>query len=237
MKTRWYKDAVVYQIYPRSFLDSNGDGVGDLNGILQKADYLKELGIDAVWLSPCYKSPNDDNGYDISDYRDIMDEFGTLADWEKMLEAFHNRGIKVLMDLVVNHTSDEHPWFQESRKDRTNPYRDYYIWRDGIGPDHKTPPNNWRACFGGSAWEYDEATGQFYLHLFSRKQPDLNWDHPKVREEVAVQLLAGKRGGWIPVRRYYLYFKAGRSIPRVTERRCGRPTLEGIYAGAFRTLV
>ena len=185
MKTRWYKDAVVYQIYPRSFLDSNGDGVGDLNGILQKADYLKELGIDAVWLSPCYKSPNDDNGYDISDYRDIMDEFGTLADWEKMLEAFHNRGIKVLMDLVVNHTSDEHPWFQESRKDRTNPYRDYYIWRDGIGPDHKTPPNNWRACFGGSAWEYDEATGQFYLHLFSRKQPDLNWDHPKVREEVA----------------------------------------------------
>lgn len=185
MKTRWYKDAVVYQIYPRSFLDSNGDGVGDLNGILQKADYLKGLGIDAVWLSPCYKSPNDDNGYDISDYRDIMDEFGTLADWEKMLEAFHSRGIKVLMDLVVNHTSDEHPWFQESRKDRTNPYRDYYIWRDGTGPGKKNPPNNWRACFGGSAWEYEEATGQFYLHLFSRKQPDLNWDNPKVREEVA----------------------------------------------------
>lgn len=185
MKTRWYKNAVIYQIYPRSFLDSNGDGIGDLNGILQKVDYLKELGVDAVWLSPCYRSPNDDNGYDISDYCDIMEEFGTMADWEHMLEAFHSCGIKVLMDLVVNHTSDEHHWFQESRKGKTNPYRDYYIWRDGTGPDGKRPPNNWRACFGGSAWEYDEASGQFYLHLFSKKQPDLNWDNPKVREEVA----------------------------------------------------
>ncbi len=185
MKTRWYKNAVVYQIYPRSFLDSNGDGIGDLNGILQKADYLKTLGVDAVWLSPCYRSPNDDNGYDISDYRDIMEEFGTMADWERMLEAFHSRGIKVLMDLVVNHTSDEHRWFQESRKGKTNPYRDYYIWRDGTGPDGKRPPNNWRACFGGSAWEYDDTSGQFYLHLFSKKQPDLNWDNPKVREEIA----------------------------------------------------
>lgn len=184
MKTRWYKDAVVYQIYPRSFIDSNGDGVGDLNGIAQKADYLKDLGVDAVWLSPCYKSPNDDNGYDISDYRDIMDEFGNFTDWENMLNAFHSRGIKVLMDLVVNHTSDEHKWFSESRKSKDNPYRDYYIWRDGTGKDKKTPPNNWRACFGGSAWEYDETTGQFYLHLFSKKQPDLNWDNPKVRKEV-----------------------------------------------------
>lgn len=184
MKTRWYKDAVVYQIYPRSFKDSDGDGIGDINGITQMADYIKDLGVDAVWLSPCYKSPNDDNGYDISDYRDIMDEFGTFADWENMLHAFHSRGIKVIMDLVVNHTSDEHKWFEESRKSRDNPYRDYYIWRDGRGKDKKRPPNNWKACFGGSAWEYDETTGQFYLHLFSKKQPDLNWDNPKVRKEV-----------------------------------------------------
>ena len=184
MKTRWYKNAVVYQIYPRSFNDSNGDGIGDINGITEKADYIKNLGVDAVWLSPCYKSPNDDNGYDISDYRDIMDEFGTLDDWQKMLDAFHSRDIKVIMDLVVNHTSDEHKWFEESRKSKDNPYRDYYIWRDGTGKDKKTPPNDWKACFGGSVWEYDETTEQFYLHLFSKKQPDLNWDNPKVRKEV-----------------------------------------------------
>lgn len=141
MKTRWYKNAVVYQIYPRSFNDSNGDGIGDINGITEKVDYIKNLGVDAVWLSPCYKSPNDDNGYDISDYRDIMDEFGTLADWQNMLDAFHSKGIKVIMDLVVNHTSDEHKWFEESRKSKDNPYRDYYIWRDGTGADKKTPPN------------------------------------------------------------------------------------------------
>lgn len=184
MKTRWYKNAVVYQIYPRSFNDSNGDGIGDLKGITQKVDYIKNLGIDAVWLSPCYKSPNDDNGYDISDYRDIMDEFGTLSDWQEMIDAFHNCDIKVIMDLVVNHTSDEHKWFEESRKSKDNPYRDYYIWRDGTGKDKKNPPNNWGACFGGSAWEYDETTEQFYLHLFSKKQPDLNWENPKVRKEV-----------------------------------------------------
>lgn len=184
MKTRWYKDAVVYQIYPRSFMDSNGDGIGDIKGITQKVDYIKDLGVDAVWLSPCYKSPNDDNGYDISDYRDIMDEFGTLSDWEEMLNTFHSRDIKVIMDLVVNHTSDEHNWFEESRKSRDNPYRDYYIWHDGTGKDKKNPPNNWRACFGGSAWEYDETTEQFYLHLFSKKQPDLNWENPQVRKEV-----------------------------------------------------
>ncbi|MDE6111267.1 MAG: alpha-glucosidase, partial [Eubacterium sp.] len=184
MKTRWYKNAVVYQIYPRSFNDSNGDGIGDINGITEKVDYIKNLGVDAVWLSPCYKSPNDDNGYDISDYCDIMDEFGTLDDWQNMLDAFHSRGIKVIMDLVVNHTSDEHKWFEESRKSKDNPYRDYYIWRDGTGKDKKTPPNDWKACFGGSVWEYDETTEQFYLHLFSKKQPDLNWDNPKVRKEV-----------------------------------------------------
>lgn len=184
MKTRWYKDAVVYQIYPRSFMDSNGDGIGDIKGITQKVDYIKDLGVDAVWLSPCYKSPNDDNGYDISDYRDIMDEFGTLSDWEEMLNAFHSRDIKVIMDLVVNHTSDEHKWFEESRKSKDNPYRDYYIWRDGTGKDKNKPPNDWKACFGGSAWEYDETTKQFYLHLFSKKQPDLNWENPKVRKEV-----------------------------------------------------
>lgn len=185
MKSRWYQNAVVYQIYPRSFCDSNGDGIGDLNGITSKIPYLKALGVDAVWLSPCYASPNDDNGYDISDYRAIMPEFGTMADWERMIAALHENGIRLIMDLVVNHTSDEHRWFVESKKGRDNPYSDYYIWRDGTGADHRTPPNKWGACFGGSAWEYCEERGQFYLHLFSKKQPDLNWDNPKVRQEVA----------------------------------------------------
>lgn len=183
-KTRWYKDAVVYQIYPRSFCDSNGDGIGDLRGIISKLDYLKELGVTAVWLSPCYKSPNDDNGYDISDYRDIMDEFGTLDDFKEMLEGMHSRGIRLIMDLVVNHTSDEHEWFKASRASKDNPYRDYYFWRKGRGRDGKKPPNNWTSRFGGSAWEYDETTGEFYLHLFTKKQPDLNWDNPAVRKEV-----------------------------------------------------
>lgn len=185
MKSRWYKDAVFYQIYPRSFCDSDGDGIGDIQGIISKLDYLKDLGIDAVWLSPVYKSPNDDNGYDISDYRDIMTDFGTLDDWKEMIAGMHERGIKLVMDLVVNHTSDEHAWFQESRKSKDNPYRDYYIWRKGRGKDGKKPPNNWTSRFTGSAWSYDEATGEWYLHLFSKKQPDLNWDNPKVREEVA----------------------------------------------------
>ncbi|MDR2634804.1 MAG: alpha-glucosidase [Clostridiales bacterium] len=185
MKTYWYKEAVFYQIYPRSFCDGDGDGVGDIRGIISKLDYLKDLGINAVWLSPVYKSPNDDNGYDISDYRDIMDEFGVFADWQELADGLHARGIKLIMDLVVNHTSDEHEWFKESRKSKDNPFRDYYIWRDGTGADKKSPPNGWRACFGGSAWEYDEGTGQFYLHLFSKKQPDLNWDNPAVRREVA----------------------------------------------------
>lgn len=185
MKSRWYKDAVVYQIYPRSFCDSNGDGIGDLNGITSKIPYLKALGVNAVWLSPCYVSPNDDNGYDISDYRAIMPEFGTMEDWERMIAVLHENNIRLIMDLVVNHTSDEHMWFQESKKGKENLYSDYYIWRDGTGADKRTPPNNWRACFGGSAWEYCEERGQFYLHLFSKKQPDLNWDNPQVRQEVA----------------------------------------------------
>lgn len=182
MKRTWWKEAVIYQIYPRSFMDSNGDGIGDLQGIISRLDYLKYLGIDVIWLSPVYKSPNDDNGYDISDYQDIMDEFGTMEDFDELLAAAHARGIKIVMDLVVNHTSDEHQWFVESQKSKDNAYRDYYIWREG--KDAQTPPNNWGSCFGGSAWQYDEKTEMYYLHLFSKKQPDLNWDNPKVRGEV-----------------------------------------------------
>ncbi|MBV9488505.1 MAG: alpha-glucosidase [Verrucomicrobia bacterium] len=181
MKRRWWKETVVYQIYPRSFCDSNRDGIGDLRGIIQKADYLQELGVNVVWLSPIYQSPNDDNGYDISDYQAVMAEFGTLADWEELLAELHRRGIKLLMDLVVNHTSDEHLWFLEARKSKDNPYRDYYIWRPG---KDGREPNNWQSFFGGSAWRYDPATGEYYLHLFSRRQPDLNWENPRVRGEI-----------------------------------------------------
>ncbi len=178
----WWKEAVIYQIYPRSFMDSNGDGIGDLKGITSRLDYLKYLGVDVIWLSPVYQSPNDDNGYDISDYRDIMDEFGTMEDFDEMLAQAHKRGIRIVMDLVVNHTSDEHKWFMESRKSKDNPYRDYYIWREG--KEDGSAPNNWGACFGGPAWEHDDETDMYYLHLFSKKQPDLNWENPKVREEV-----------------------------------------------------
>lgn len=181
MNKKWWKESVVYQIYPRSFMDSNGDGIGDINGITSKLDYLKELGINVIWLSPVYQSPNDDNGYDISDYQAIMEEFGTMEDFDRMLQAAHERGIKIMMDLVVNHTSDEHAWFVESRKSKENPYRDYYIWREGKNGE---APNNWGSCFGGSAWEYDQATDMYFLHLFSKKQPDLNWDNEKVRKEV-----------------------------------------------------
>lgn len=177
----WWKEAVIYQIYPRSFADSNGDGIGDINGITEHLDYLKELGVDVIWLSPVYKSPNDDNGYDISDYQDIMTEFGTMDDFDRMLDGIHARGMKLMMDLVVNHSSDEHRWFETARKTKDNPYRDYYIWKDPV--DGKEP-NNWGSCFSGSAWKYDEATGQYFLHLFSPKQPDLNWDNPKLRQEV-----------------------------------------------------
>ena len=181
MNKTWWKESVVYQIYPRSFCDSNGDGIGDLKGIQSKLDYLKELGINVIWMSPVYKSPNDDNGYDISDYQDIMTEFGTMADFDELLAAAHERGIRIVMDLVVNHTSDEHPWFIESRSSKENPKRDYYIWREPVD-GHE--PNNWGSAFSGSAWEWDEKTQMYYLHCFSKKQPDLNWENPKVRDDV-----------------------------------------------------
>ena len=179
---KWLEDAVFYEVYPQSFRDSNGDGIGDLNGITGKLDYLKELGIDVIWLSPVYKSPNDDNGYDISDYQAIMDEFGTMEDFDRMLATAHEKGIKIMMDLVVNHTSDEHKWFIESRKSTDNPYRDYYIWRPA--KEDGSLPNNWGSCFSGPAWEYDKTTDMYFLHLFSKKQPDLNWDNPAVRQDV-----------------------------------------------------
>lgn len=181
MEKAWWKEAVVYQIYPRSFMDSNGDGIGDLQGIIQKLDYLKDLGIGVIWVSPIYKSPNKDNGYDISDYRDIMNEFGTLEDFEELLRTVHEKGMKLVMDLVVNHTSDQHPWFLESRKSKDNPYRDYYIWKD---PKDGREPTNWGGYFSGSAWQYDDRTGQYYLHQFVPEQPDLNWENEKVRREI-----------------------------------------------------
>lgn len=181
MNQAWWKESVVYQVYPRSFCDSNGDGIGDLKGICSKLDYLKELGINIIWMSPVYKSPNDDNGYDISDYQDIMDEFGTMEDFDILLAEAHRRDIKIVMDLVVNHTSDEHQWFIESRSSRENDKRDYYIWRESVD-GHE--PNNWGSCFSGSAWEWDEVTQMYYLHCFSKKQPDLNWENPKVRRAV-----------------------------------------------------
>lgn len=181
MEKKWWHSSVVYQIYPRSFNDSNNDGIGDINGIREKLDYLKELGIDVIWLSPVYKSPNDDNGYDISDYCDIMDEFGTMEDMDNLLKEANEKGIKIVMDLVVNHTSDEHKWFIEAKKSKDNEYRDYYIWRD---PVNGKEPNELGSCFSGSAWQYDELSGQYYLHLFSKRQPDLNWENEKVRNEV-----------------------------------------------------
>lgn len=177
----WWKKSVVYQIYPRSFMDSNGDGIGDIQGIIEKLDYLRLLGANVIWLSPVYDSPNDDNGYDIRNYQAIMKEFGTMADFDQMLTEVHNRGMKLVMDLVVNHTSDEHIWFVESKKSKDNPYRDYYFWRKG---KEGQEPNNWGSVFGGSAWQYDETTDEYYLHLFSKKQPDLNWENPKLRKEV-----------------------------------------------------
>ncbi|MFC4402560.1 glycoside hydrolase family 13 protein [Gracilibacillus xinjiangensis] len=182
MKRIWWKEAVAYQIYPRSFMDSNGDGIGDLQGVISKLDYIKDLGIDVIWICPIYQSPNDDNGYDISDYKGIMSDFGTMEDFDQLLEAVHQREMKLIMDLVINHTSDEHPWFVESRSSKDNPYRDYYIWHQGSGDGAE--PNNWESIFGGSAWEYDEKTNEYYMHVFSRKQPDLNWENEKVRHEL-----------------------------------------------------
>ena len=178
----WWKNSVVYQIYPRSFKDSNGDGFGDLPGVIEKLDYLKELGIDVIWLSPVFDSPQDDNGYDIRDYRSVYAGFGTNEDMEELIAQAHKRGIKVVMDLVVNHTSDEHVWFVESRKSRENAYSDYYIWKDPKADGSE--PNNWGSSFCGSAWEYSEQRGQYFLHFYSRRQPDLNWENPKVRKEV-----------------------------------------------------
>ncbi len=176
-KQNKFQELVVYQVYPRSFKDSNNDGIGDLNGITEKLDYIKDLGANAIWLSPCYKSPNEDNGYDISDYRDIMDEFGTLDDWKRMIKEIHKRDMKLIMDFVANHTSAEHKWFRESRKSKDNPYRDYYFWVD-------EPLNDWQSTFGGSAWQYDEVTNQYYLHSYAVGQPDLNWENPKVQQEM-----------------------------------------------------
>lgn len=177
MKKNWWAESVIYQIYPRSFQDSNGDGIGDLRGIINQLDYLQELGVDIIWLSPIYQSPNDDNGYDISDYYRIMADFGSMADFDEMLQGIHQRGLRLVMDLVVNHTSDEHHWYQEARKSPDSPYRDYYFFR-------KEPPNNWQSIFGGPAWDYDEVAQAYYLHLFTKKQPDLNWENPQVRQEV-----------------------------------------------------
>jgi alpha-glucosidase len=179
MKKVWWKEAVGYQIYPRSFQDSNGDGIGDIQGIIQRLDYIKDLGIDVIWICPMYKSPNDDNGYDISDYQDIMDDFGTMDDFDALLKEVHARDMKLIIDLVLNHTSDEHRWFIESRSSIENPKRDWYIWRDG---KKGKEPNNWESIFGGSAWQYDEKTDQYFLHVFSTKQPDLNWENEEVRE-------------------------------------------------------
>lgn len=177
MKKRWWKEAVIYEIYPRSFKDSNGDGVGDLQGIIQKLDYLQDLGVDVLWLCPVYDSPNDDYGYDIRDYRKIIKEAGSMDDFDELLDGVHKRGMKLIMDLVVNHTSDEHEWFRKSRQSKSNPYRDYYFWK----PEK---PNNWQSFFGGDAWENDDKTGEWYLHLFTRKQPDLNWENPDVRIDI-----------------------------------------------------
>jgi len=181
MERKWWKEAVAYQIYPRSFMDSNGDGIGDIQGIISKLDYLKELGIDVIWICPIYDSPNDDNGYDIRNYKDILEEFGTMNDFNELLDKVHQLGMKLIMDLVINHTSDEHPWFIESRSSKDNPYRDYYIWHPG--KDGKEP-NNWESIFNGSVWKYDEKTDEYFMHVFSKKQPDLNWENPNVRKDL-----------------------------------------------------
>ena len=181
MERKWWHDSIVYQIYPRSYMDSNNDGIGDLRGIISKLGYLRDLGIDVIWLSPVYKSPNVDNGYDISDYYDIMDEFGTMDDMKELINKAKEFNIKILMDLVVNHTSDKHKWFIEAIKGKDNPYRDFYIWRD---PVDGGVPNELQSNFGGPAWTYDEASGQYYFHLHDKRQPDLNWENPLVREKI-----------------------------------------------------
>ena len=179
MSTAWWKKAVVYQIYPKSFYDTTGNGTGDIQGIIKKLDYLKKLGVDVLWLTPIYKSPQKDNGYDISDYYSIQEEYGTMDDFDQLLAEAHKRGIKIIMDIVINHTSTEHEWFQKAKSSKDNPYRDFYIWKDG---KDGLPPTNWKSKFGGSAWQWDETTGQYYLHLFDVTQADLNWENEKLRE-------------------------------------------------------
>ena len=186
MEKKWWQKAVIYQIYPRSFCDSTGNGIGDLQGIIKKLDYLAQLGIDAIWLSPVCRSPQDDNGYDISDYRDIDPLFGNLNDMEELIAEGKKRNIRIILDLVLNHSSDEHPWFIEAKKSKENPYHDYYVWRDGVEGEY---PNDMRAAFGGPAWEWVPELGQYYFHQFSVKQPDLNWDNPKLRQEIYDMIL------------------------------------------------
>ena len=181
MKKTWWKSSIVYQIYPRSFKDTTGNGIGDLYGIIEKLDYIQSLGVDIIWLCPVYESPNDDNGYDISDYRKISEEFGGDAAFDQLLAEMHKRGLKLMMDLVANHSSDEHPWFQQAKKGKDNPYHDYYIWKSG---NPETPPNNWQSVFNGSTWEWNAETEEYYLHLYTRKQPDLNWENPQLRKEI-----------------------------------------------------
>ncbi len=181
MKTSWWKEGIVYQIYPRSYKDTSENGIGDIHGIIEKLDYIKSLGVDIIWLCPIYKSPNDDNGYDISNYRAISEDFGGSDAFDKLLECMHDRGLKLVIDLVLNHSSDEHEWFKESRKSKDNPYRDYYFWKPA---KNDKEPNNWVSFFSGSAWLKDDITEEYFLHLFTKKQPDLNWENPKVREEI-----------------------------------------------------
>lgn len=181
MTKTWWKSSIVYQIYPRSFKDTTGNGIGDLYGIIEKLDYIQSLGVDIIWLCPVYESPNDDNGYDISDYRKISEEFGGDAAFDQLLAEMHKRGLKLMMDLVANHSSDEHPWFQQAKKGKDNPYHDYYIWKSG---NPETPPNNWQSVFNGSTWEWNAETEEYYLHLYTRKQPDLNWENPQLRKEI-----------------------------------------------------
>jgi len=222
-KKRWYKDMVFYQIWPRSFKDGNGDGMGDLWGVLEKLDYIKSLGCDGIWFSPIYPSPGADCGYDIADYMDVAPEFGGMEAFRKVLDGVHARGMKLVMDLVVNHTSDEHEWFQKSRK-RIDPYTDYYIWRPA-GKNGKLP-NNWDSLFEGKAWTWDEERGEYYLHLFAVKQPDLNMDNPLVREEEEnPALLAGHGCGRLPRGRNHLHLQEGRSAGRSSHAGQQRPPL------------
>ncbi len=217
----WWKNAVIYEIYPRSFQDSNGDGIGDLNGITERLDYLKELGVDAIWLTPIYPSPQVDFGYDISDYENIDPQYGTLADFDQLVAEANKRHIRIIMDMVMNHTSDKHKWFIESRSSRTNPYRDWYVWHDGKGEtatDKGEPPNNWQSDFGHSAWEWDEKTRQYYYHKFYIQQPDLNWNNPKVHQAFKdiIALLAEARRGRLPLRRHHHPLRRSRACATTT---------------------